>query len=112
MDHLQVMNSLYPYRAVDQTCRSNYETTDSPSSVPNNGIKAVGPTRQVTSRSKAALMAAVEKQPVTVYFAVDNSFYPYRSGIYSSSTCGSSINHASKKNGNEELLNHGWTTSL
>ncbi len=104
------MNSLYPYRAVaNQTCKSNYETTDSPRSIPSKGIQALGPTIMVASKSKAALMAAVEKQPVTVNFAVESSFKSYRSGIYSSSTCGSIYNHASKGRGEKEVYtcNHG-----
>lgn len=53
-----------------------------------------GSTRVSPSMSQTALMAAVARQPVAFYFMVDDSFMYYSGGIYTSSSCTNSINHA------------------
>lgn len=59
------------------------------SNLSDAGCLALRPRAVCTCR-----LQAVAKQPVAVYWAADEAFQHYAGGVYSSSSCGSSVNHA------------------
>ena len=81
-----VVESLnYPYRERVQTCTAN--ATHLPKVFKTVGYK------DVTYYSLDAFKVALRLGPVGVAFAVGNSFYSYRSGIYSPTDCAAQVNH-------------------
>ena len=69
----------YPYKGIEQVC------TASSSFVPKV-FKTLG-YRDVTRSNLDAFKVALRLGPVGVAFAVGNSFYYYKSGIYSPTDC-------------------------
>lgn len=75
----------YPYTAVKSTCKYNSA----------NGVTAVTGYKNVAANSYSGHMAAVQLGPVAVAIAASSStFQLYRSGIISSTACGTALNHA------------------
>ncbi|KAJ0981127.1 hypothetical protein J5N97_009382 [Dioscorea zingiberensis] len=78
----------YPYQATDGKC--SYKQA-------NIGVKVID-TVNITMDAEDELKHAVGVvRPVSIAFEVVNSFMSYKSGVYSSDTCGSSpmdVNHA------------------
>lgn len=49
----------------------------------------------IKARSKLAMLQAVARGPIAIYFHVDTSFLRYRSGVYLETTCAAKeVNHA------------------
>jgi C1A family cysteine protease len=103
--------SAWPYTATNGTC--------SPPSGSTTGISMSGGTA-VTTNSKTAMMAALEQQPVSVSIEADKSvFQSYQSGVFSSSQCGTSLDHAvllvgystGTSEGDYFILKNSWGTS-
>jgi C1A family cysteine protease len=75
----------YPYTAVKGTCRNNGAL----------GLFNLSGYMRVTKNDPVAHMAAVARQPIVVTVDASQSIYQfYKSGVISSTTCGTSINHA------------------
>ncbi|XP_039127656.1 cysteine proteinase 2-like [Dioscorea cayenensis subsp. rotundata] len=78
----------YPYKETDGTCSYKSE---------NIGVKVIN-TVNITMDAEDELKHAVGVvRPVSIAFEVVQSFMSYKSGVYSSDTCGSSpmdVNHA------------------
>jgi KDEL-tailed cysteine endopeptidase len=81
-----VLESLYPYTAIDGTC--NY------SNVTNTGINVTTYTA-VRRDDPDAMKAALELQPIKVSIKADsNAFRLYSGGIFNDTSCGTEHNHA------------------
>jgi C1A family cysteine protease len=79
--------SRYPFTGVKGSCENvNYPASDI--------VKFKGFVGTVSANSATSLRAAVAKQPVATYMMVDSSFMNYAGGVYSSTTCTLSVNHA------------------
>jgi len=75
----------YPYKAYRQTCA--YQST--------KGFMKVLGYKTVPANNPTALLNAVAQQPVAIALnAASSVFQYYRSGILSSTTCGTTLNHA------------------
>jgi len=73
----------YPYTAADGTCTK--ENCDS--------VASISSYKDVTSGSEAALMEAINKQPVSIAIEADqSSFQFYKSGVMSDA-CGDALDH-------------------
>ena len=97
----------YPYKAVDQSCK----TTGS------NKFKISGYT-DVPANSAAQLKAALNKQPVSVAVQADSTvFRNYKSGVVTGTACGTSLNHGVLAVGYETsgtpyyLVKNSWGTT-
>jgi cathepsin L len=75
----------YPYSAVQGSCKAaNYD-----------GILSVTNYKSLASGDVDAHIAALQNQPLSIAIASSSSvFMQYKSGIISSSACGTSLNHA------------------
>jgi C1A family cysteine protease len=73
----------YPYRAVDQACKS----------VSGQGPHHLKSFTQVQP-GVDNIVAAARKQPVAVAFYVQNDFFSYKSGVYNPASCPGRPNHA------------------
>jgi len=73
----------YPYTAKAGTCSSCSPI------IPKGAVTGY----TSVSISKAALMSAINKQPVSIGVAASNDWYNYDTGVYTGS-CARSINHA------------------
>jgi len=77
--------SSYPYRARNGTCK--YSSS-------NTGVKASGYTN-VSADNVSQMKSALAKKPLSVSIQADtNVFQSYRSGIFNSTKCGTSLDHA------------------
>ncbi len=101
--------STYPYRGVTSTCKYNSGST--------TGVKSTG-FSNVTKNSVTQMKAALSRQPLSVSIEADKSvFQSYRGGIFNSSLCGTSLDHATNvvgwgTSGNVEywLMRNSWGT--
>lgn len=73
----------YPYTAVGSSCKFNI----------NNVGATVSGYVELAEGDEAALQAAVAQRPVAVAIMVTSTFYSYKSGVYSNTNCGTSVNH-------------------
>ena len=97
----------YPYTAVQGSCKTN------------SGIVGVKSYKSIASGDVDGHMAALQNQPLSVAIASSSStFMQYKSGIISSSACGTSLNHAvnligyGSENGKDYwLLRNSWGTN-
>jgi KDEL-tailed cysteine endopeptidase len=83
------IESSYAYTGTAGTCSSSNESTAS-------GLKQSTVTgyTDVTANSESALQAAVAQQPVSVAIEADQSVFQfYSSGVLTSSSCGTSLDH-------------------
>ena len=83
------LESSYAYTGTAGTCSSSKESTAS-------GLKQSKVTgyTDVTANSESALQAAVAQQPVSVAIEADQSVFQfYSSGVLTSSSCGTSLDH-------------------
>lgn len=79
-----VLESNYPYTAKTGKCKA--------SETKNPAVKVTG-YKDVKANSESQLMAAVQKQPVSVAIEADQSgFQFYKSGVFSG-TCGTRLDH-------------------
>ena len=85
-----------PYLSGNDGVTRSCDNTILTSTVTGQAVRLSGAATRVTPYSEAALMAAVTVAPTTVYFSVQSDFYQYSGGVYSSTICGTSINHASE----------------
>jgi len=77
--------SKYTYTARNGTCK--YSSS-------NTGVKSTGH-KSVTSNDPSAMKSALAGRPLSVGVAADSSaFGNYKSGIFNSSSCGTSLDHA------------------
>ena len=75
----------YPYTARDGTCK--YSAT-------NTGIKATGYVN-VTANNSTAMKSALAGRPLSVSIEADKAvFQNYASGVFNSSLCGTTLDHA------------------
>lgn len=101
--------STYPYAGRQQSCK--YSAA--------KGILGTTGYTNVAKNSNTALKAAIAKQPVSVAIAATASvFRLYKTGILSSSSCGTRLNHAvlavgyGTQNGqNYFIIKNSWGTS-
>jgi len=88
------LEATYPYTGVDGTCAFNKASV----AFTNTGYTNVAQNNQV------ALLAAVAVQPVSIAIEADQPvFQLYTSGVITSASCGTSLDHG--------VLNIGWGTS-
>ena len=74
----------YPYMAIDQSCIADY-----------NGPVSVSTVHSVKSYDEGQLMAALAQGPVSVTVDADSTqFRNYKSGVITSSDCGTKLDHA------------------
>lgn len=77
--------SSYPYTGRQGTCR--YSSSQ--------GVVGVSSYTNVAKNSASGLISAINKQPVSMGIAASSSvFRLYRSGIITSTSCGTMLNHA------------------
>ena len=77
---------MYPYKGVDQSCKYHANSTTS--------IKVTSYT-DVTADNADQMKAAVARQPTSVSIEADKFvFQMYSSGIFDSSKCGTTLDHA------------------
>ena len=75
----------YPYSAVQGRCKAAYY----------DGIFLVKSYKSLASGDVDGHIAALQNQPLSIAIASSSSvFMQYKSGIISSSACGTSVNHA------------------
>ena len=80
-----VTRASYAYTGVRGTCKYN---------AANGVVSTIGYTN-VAAGNPAAHIAALQTQPISVAVAASSSVYQlYKSGIISSTSCGTSLNHA------------------
>ena len=74
----------YPYKAIDDSCFAPY-----------NGPVTVSTVHSVKSYDQNQLMAALAQGPVSVTVDADSTqFRNYKSGVITSSDCGTKLDHA------------------
>lgn len=78
----------YQYTATSSRCYSAIFTDPKANVARSTGY------RSIQSQNEGAMMTAVATQPIVVYFQVSKDFQGYYSGVYRSSTCTTSVNHA------------------
>lgn len=101
--------STYPYTGRKATCKY----------VASKGVIGTTGYTNIAKNSNTALKDAIAKQPVSVAIAASSSvFRLYKKGILSSTSCGSSLNHAviavgyGTENGvNYFIIKNSWGTS-
>ena len=77
---------MYPYKGVDQSCKYDANSTTS--------VKVTSYT-DVTADNVDQMKAAVAQQPTSVSIEADKFvFQMYSSGIFDSSKCGTTLDHA------------------
>merc|ERR1711957_190631 len=80
------LESVYPYAGVKQTCAYNASSATA---------VTVSDYTDVTPNNKSQMMAALNKQPLAVAIEADKYvFQTYKSGVLSSSRCGTHLDHA------------------
>lgn len=85
VDHKQELNADYPYTAKDGSCK--YNASEGKVSTQSKGTQAAA--------NSASIMAAIEKMPASVAIQADTMvFQTYKSGVITSSKCGTQIDHA------------------
>ncbi len=102
--------SAYPYTATNGTCKYNASS--------NTGVKCTGYTK-VTGSNVSAMKTALAKTPLSVSIEADKSvFQSYKSGIFNSTACGTSTDHATNVVGwgtasgvEYWLMRNSWGTS-
>ena len=78
-------DSTYTYTAKASTCKY----------VPANGVVGVTSYTALPANNPSALLAAVQKQPISIAVASSSgTFAFYKSGVITSTACGTSVNHA------------------
>lgn len=82
-DHGITTTDVYPYKAVDQTCKYDPKTS--------SGITVTGFT-DVPSNNCAALETFVAARPTSVAIAANKIMY-YSSGVFQDMSCGTQLNH-------------------
>jgi len=80
----QMKNSDYPYVAQDEKCK--FKKADAV-------VKISGYT-DIPAQNCEAIRTAVNTQPISVAIEVTNSFMKYQSGVYTTTECGTQVNHA------------------
>ena len=106
-DHSLQTEDDYPYRATDNSCRSG------------TGVGTVTDFTDVEHMSASQLRAALNNQTVSVAIQADQSVFQfYKSGVLTSSACGTQLDHAvmSVGYGNEDgedyfLVRNSWGAS-
>lgn len=83
---------LYPYTAWHTSCPANLPPAAS----------RLAAWKQLPTANEAAMLEALKDGPIAVSYTVDDAFYSYGGGVYSSTNCSSEVNHA-----REWLLAHG-----
>ena len=78
----------YPYTATSSPCNDTFWKDPKA-----NVAKSLNWYRTVPG-NEASIMSAVAIQPIVAYFQVSSDFVGYSRGVYRSSTCGNSVNHA------------------
>ncbi len=82
IEHGQCALSSYPYTAVDGTCK-----TCSP-------VAHISSCYDVAPNDQLSLKVAVSKQPVSIAIEADTKYFQfYSSGVLTSSTCGTNLDH-------------------
>ena len=77
----------YPYTAMDGTCKYNSSAT--------TGVYSSGNYVAITSNNTSAMKSGVAIKPLSVYIEADAAvFQSYKSGIFTSTSCGTATNHA------------------
>jgi len=77
----------YPYTAMDGTCKYNSSAT--------TGVYSSGTYVAIESNNTAAMKAGLFYKPLSVYIEADAAvFQSYKSGIFTSTSCGTATNHA------------------
>ena len=80
-----VSRESYPYTAVQGKCKSDGKS----------GVLSIKSYKSIPSGDLDAHIAALQKQPLSIAIASSSSvFMQYKSGIISSSGCGTSLDHA------------------
>merc|ERR1719162_1353899 len=80
------LESVYPYAGVKQSCQ--YDSL-------SKTAVTVSDYTDVTPNNKSQMMAALNKQPLAVAIEADKYvFQTYKSGVLSSSRCGTNLDHA------------------
>lgn len=83
--HGQMLNSVYPYTAKDGTCKYNAS---------EGKVETTSQGTQVTGNS-SSIMAAINKKPISVAIEADTYvFQSYTSGVITSTSCGTQLDHA------------------
>jgi cathepsin L len=78
------LESTYPYKGVDETCR--YKESDT--KFKNTGF------HDVAANNEPQLTAAIANQPVSVAIEADSqAFQFYKSGIFNDPSCGTNLDH-------------------
>ena len=81
-----MLESEYPYTAKEGTCNYSAES--------NSGVNASG-YKNVSRYNPQQMKAALSLKPLAVSIQADQpTFQSYKSGIFNSGDCGSSLNHA------------------
>lgn len=80
-----VAESTYPYFAAKSTC---------PNGLLANVVARISSYNQLPRNDENAMLNALQKGPLTVAMHVEDNFYYYTGGVYSSTTCDFTPNHA------------------
>lgn len=110
-NHAAIAESDYPYQAVGGDCQADSLTATS--------VKTTGVGNNVTANSVEQLKAAIDIGVVSVAIEADRpAFQLYKSGIFDSSSCGTTLDHgvALVGYGSEDgtdyyILRNSWNTT-
>ena len=75
--------NIYPYVAMKSSCPANLTP-----------VSRLASYKALPAKNPAAMLQALKSGPIAVAVTVDNGWYSYAGGIYTSSACGGQINHA------------------